>query len=75
MNNKRISDDSQCDRIHYAVYNYKWYTLDPRNARGLILLMIRSSKPIYLTAGKVFPMTMATFCNVSDQKYINHNFF
>ncbi|CAL1687668.1 unnamed protein product [Lasius platythorax] len=54
----------QCDRIHYAVYNYKWYTLDPRNARGLILLMIRSSKPIYLTAGKVFPMTMATFCNL-----------
>ncbi|KAF3054343.1 Odorant receptor 075 [Nylanderia fulva] len=54
----------QCDRIHYAVYNYKWYTLNSRNARGFILLMIRSSKPIYLTAGKVFPMTMATFCNL-----------
>ncbi|KAM0732886.1 Odorant receptor 4 [Formica fusca] len=54
----------QCDRIHYAVYNYKWYILDPKNARGLILLMIKSSKPIYLTAGKVFPMTMATFCNL-----------
>ncbi|XP_072752159.1 odorant receptor 13a-like isoform X2 [Anoplolepis gracilipes] len=55
---------NQCNQIHYAVYNYKWYTLDSRNARGLIFLMIRSSKPIYLTAGKVFPMTMATFCNL-----------
>ncbi|EFN70647.1 hypothetical protein EAG_03836, partial [Camponotus floridanus] len=54
----------QYDQLHYAVYNYNWYTLDPRNARNLIFLMIRSSKPIYLTAGKVFPMTMATFCNV-----------
>lgn len=61
----QISDNSQYDQLHYAVYNYNWYTLDPKNARNLIFLMIRSSKPIYLTVGKVFPMTMATFCNVS----------
>ncbi|XP_018303731.1 odorant receptor 43a-like [Mycetomoellerius zeteki] len=55
---------AQCDQIHRAVYNYKWYTLEPRSAKCLIVLLIRSNKSSYLTAGKVFPMTMATFCNL-----------
>ncbi|XP_026826812.1 odorant receptor 43a-like [Ooceraea biroi] len=55
---------AQCEQIHYTVYKYKWYTLDPRNIKGLLFLMVRSSKPIYLTAGKIFPMTMSTFCSL-----------
>ncbi|XP_070170232.1 odorant receptor 43a-like isoform X3 [Polyergus mexicanus] len=54
---------SQCNRIHYAAYSNKWYTLEPKDARDIIFLMIKTSEPLYLTAGKVFPMTMATFCN------------
>ncbi|XP_026826808.1 odorant receptor 49b isoform X1 [Ooceraea biroi] len=54
---------AQCEHIHYTVYNYKWYTLDPRNVKVLLFLMVRSSKPTYLTAGKIFPMTMSTFCS------------
>ncbi|EFN70643.1 hypothetical protein EAG_03832, partial [Camponotus floridanus] len=50
--------------IHYAAYFNKWYTLNPKDARDIIFLMIRTNEPLYLTAGKVFPMTMATFCNV-----------
>ncbi|XP_018354222.1 PREDICTED: uncharacterized protein LOC108755605 [Trachymyrmex septentrionalis] len=55
---------TQCDQIHSAVYNNKWYTLEPKSAKCLIVLLIRSNKSNYLTAGKVFPMTMATFCNL-----------
>ncbi|XP_011051952.1 PREDICTED: odorant receptor Or2-like [Acromyrmex echinatior] len=55
---------AQCNQIHNAVYNNKWYTLEPRSAKCLIVLLIRSNKSNYLTAGKVFPMTMATFCNL-----------
>ncbi|XP_011859238.1 PREDICTED: odorant receptor Or2-like [Vollenhovia emeryi] len=55
---------TQCDQIHHAVYLNKWYTIDPRKAWNLILLMIRSNKPLYLNIGKVFPLTMATFCNL-----------
>ncbi|KAH0954170.1 OrU18, partial [Eciton burchellii] len=55
---------SQCNQIHYAVYSNKWYTMKSRNAQCLILLMIRSKEPIYITAGKIFPMTMSTFCNL-----------
>lgn len=55
----------ECDRIHYAVYFNEWYTLDPKNAQDLILLMVRTNKPLYLNIGKIFSLTMATFCNVS----------
>ncbi|XP_070170249.1 odorant receptor 33a-like isoform X2 [Polyergus mexicanus] len=55
---------AQCDRIHYAAYCNKWYTLDSKYARNLILLMAKTDKPFYLNVGKVFPLTMATFCNL-----------
>ncbi|KAH0954171.1 OrU19, partial [Eciton burchellii] len=55
---------SQCNEIHYAAYCNEWYSLDSRNARCIILFMIRTNEPLYLTAGKVFPITMATFCNL-----------
>ncbi|XP_067205201.1 odorant receptor 33a-like isoform X2 [Linepithema humile] len=55
---------AQCNQIHYAVYCNEWYNLNPRNARDLALLMVRTNKPFYLTAGKVFTLTMATFCNL-----------
>ncbi|XP_025161022.1 odorant receptor 43a-like [Harpegnathos saltator] len=55
---------TQCENIHRAAYEYTWYTLDPKTSRSLILIMLRASKPLYITAGKTFPMTMATFCNL-----------
>ncbi|XP_011861193.1 PREDICTED: uncharacterized protein LOC105558217 [Vollenhovia emeryi] len=55
---------TQCDKIYYAAYFNEWYTMDPRKAWNLILLMIRTSRPLYLNIGKVFPLTMATFCNL-----------
>lgn len=52
------------DSIFNAVYNQQWYSLHPKDAKNLILLLIRSRKSTCLTAGKVFYMTMPTFCNV-----------
>ncbi|XP_025073608.1 odorant receptor Or2-like [Pogonomyrmex barbatus] len=52
------------DKIHRATYEYVWYTLEPKAARNLILIMLRAKKPLNITAGKTFPMTMATFCNL-----------
>ncbi|XP_011705641.1 PREDICTED: odorant receptor 7a-like [Wasmannia auropunctata] len=56
---------AQCNRIYYAAYSNNWYTMNAKVTQNLLLLMIRGSKPVYLTAGKIFPITMATFCNVS----------
>ncbi|KAH0954247.1 OrU15 [Eciton burchellii] len=55
---------ARCNEIHFAVYNHEWYFLDAKEARDLIPFMLRASQPIYYTAGKVFPITMATFCNL-----------
>lgn len=51
--------------MYYAAYDYEWYMLQPEEARTLILIMIRVNRPLYITAGKLFPMTMSMFCNVS----------
>lgn len=54
----------QCDGIFYAAYDYAWYTLKPNEARSLMMIMIRAERPLYITAGKIFPMTLSMFCSV-----------
>ncbi|CAL1687665.1 unnamed protein product [Lasius platythorax] len=54
----------QCNGIYEAVCQYKWYNLKPRQARSLLIMMMQANKPLNLTAGKLFPMTMATFCGL-----------
>jgi len=58
----------KCDRIYEAVYHYKWYNLKPKQNKNLLIIMMMAIKPLHLTAGKLFPMTMTTFCNV---RFIN----
>ncbi|XP_071576932.1 odorant receptor 9a-like [Temnothorax nylanderi] len=55
---------AQCNKIYYAAYSNKWYSMNPKVTHNLLLLMIRGSIPVYLTAGKIFPITMATFCSL-----------
>ncbi|XP_025270073.1 odorant receptor 43a [Camponotus floridanus] len=55
---------TQSEKIHRATYEYVWYNLEPKTARNLMLIMLRTKKSLYITAGKIFPMTMATFCNL-----------
>ncbi|EFN70668.1 hypothetical protein EAG_03857, partial [Camponotus floridanus] len=52
------------EAIYRTVYDLKWYKWEPKQARNLILLMIQTQKPFCITAGKIFPLTMTTFCNV-----------
>ncbi|XP_024885000.1 odorant receptor 49b-like [Temnothorax curvispinosus] len=58
---------TQCDEIYYAAYSNEWYSVDPKLTQDLLFLLIRGAKPIYLTAGKMFPVTMTTFCNLFDE--------
>ncbi|KAL0102348.1 hypothetical protein PUN28_018699 [Cardiocondyla obscurior] len=55
---------TQSEKIFYAAYEYSWYNLEPKVAKELILIMLRAKKPLNITAGKTFPMTMSTFCNL-----------
>jgi len=54
----------KCEEIYRALCDLEWYKLEPKKAKSLILLMIRTSQPFRITAGKVFPLTMTTFCSV-----------
>ncbi|XP_070152485.1 odorant receptor 10-like [Polyergus mexicanus] len=55
---------TQSEKIHRATYEYIWYNLEAKAARNLMLIMLRAKKPLHITAGKIFPMTMVTFCNL-----------
>ncbi|XP_011156944.2 odorant receptor 43a [Solenopsis invicta] len=54
----------QCNAVYREIYNLEWYKLESKNGRNLILLMIRTRHPFCITAGKIIPLTMATFCSV-----------
>ncbi|XP_018303726.1 odorant receptor 43a-like [Mycetomoellerius zeteki] len=54
----------QCEEVYKAIYHYKWYNLKPKQAKNLLIIMMLVNRPLHLTAGKFFPMTMATFCNL-----------
>jgi len=38
--------------------------MNSKVTKNLLLLMMRGHKPVYLTTGKIFPLTMVTFCSV-----------
>ncbi|XP_011156943.3 odorant receptor 43a [Solenopsis invicta] len=54
----------ECDGVYRATCDLEWYKLKARKARNIILLMIRLNHPLQITAGKIIPLTMATFCSI-----------
>ncbi|XP_018376862.1 PREDICTED: odorant receptor 43a-like [Trachymyrmex cornetzi] len=54
----------QSNAVYRAMCDIEWYKLKPSKARNLILLMIRAKYPFYITAGTIFPLTLANFCNI-----------
>ncbi|XP_077259758.1 uncharacterized protein LOC143896080 [Temnothorax americanus] len=55
---------TQCEGVYQAVCEYRWYELKPKQARNIILLMTRANKPLNVTVGKIFPLTMNSFCSL-----------
>ncbi|GAB1864520.1 Odorant receptor [Camponotus japonicus] len=53
-----------CNAVYRAVCDLEWYKLESRKARNLIILMIRIHEPFRITAGKIVPLTMTTFCSL-----------
>ncbi|XP_076245988.1 odorant receptor 10-like [Calliopsis andreniformis] len=54
------------ENLYHAVYKCDWINLKSKEAKNLILIIARCSTPLYITAGKLFPMSLLTFCNVSS---------
>lgn len=54
-----------------AVYKANWYELPPSVSKSFLLIMIRASNPITITAGKFFAMSLNNFTGVSTEKFVN----
>ncbi|XP_067206063.1 odorant receptor 9a-like [Linepithema humile] len=55
---------NECEAVYRALCDLEWYILKPTESKALILITMRASKSFSITAGKRFPLSMATFCNV-----------
>ncbi|KAK0093232.1 hypothetical protein PV326_014002 [Microctonus aethiopoides] len=47
---------NQSESLFTAVYNCNWVTLTPSEFRQIILILIRTRQPLYITAGKFSPI-------------------
>ncbi|XP_029672727.1 odorant receptor 13a-like [Formica exsecta] len=54
----------QWKAVYYAVYDREWYKWESKQAKNLIPLMMRVQQPCGITAGKIIPLTMTTFCSL-----------
>ncbi|XP_076245375.1 uncharacterized protein LOC143185930, partial [Calliopsis andreniformis] len=50
--------------LHLAVCQSDWLSLKSKEAKCLILIISKSSTLLYITAGKLFPLSLVTFCNI-----------
>nr|XP_031847168.1 odorant receptor Or2-like [Nomia melanderi] len=57
--------ENQSQGIYDATYECEWLNLKSNEMRSLLLVMTKSKKPLFVTAGKLFPMTMLTFGNIT----------
>ncbi|XP_025075352.1 odorant receptor 82a-like [Pogonomyrmex barbatus] len=63
----------QCKQVGEIAYMTNWYRLPYKTARGLILIISRSSTVIKLTAGKLVHLSIATFGDVMKTSMIYLN--
>ncbi|XP_070170149.1 odorant receptor 10-like [Polyergus mexicanus] len=54
----------QWEAVYHAVCDREWYKWESKQAKNIILLMIRVQQPCGITAGKIVPLTMTTFCSL-----------
>ncbi|XP_043682430.1 uncharacterized protein LOC122635833 [Vespula pensylvanica] len=47
-----------------AFYEYEWYDVSPMDLKMVLICMIGASKPLQLTSGKFFVLSLCTFSDV-----------
>lgn len=52
--------------ISYAFYESEWYNLSADEARSLMMIGFKCTKPLILTAGKFAPLSFNLFTGVSN---------
>ena len=55
----------EAQHVAHAVAEMDWVDLPLDVQKGLVLVIARSQRPIYMTAGKFVPLSMIMFMSVS----------
>lgn len=56
--------------IFENVYNSKWYAVPKQSVQDVIPMMVASKNPRKLTAGKIFTLSLATYCSVGTSEIV-----
>ncbi|XP_049772194.1 odorant receptor Or2-like [Schistocerca cancellata] len=59
----------QGEAVCAAAYNSSWFDADARFKRSMRILMCRAQKPLSLTAGRMYPISRATFVWLVNASY------
>ncbi|EEZ99312.1 odorant receptor 70 [Tribolium castaneum] len=59
----------ESDTISDAIYLSKWYEFDKRSKKALCILMERLKRPMTVTCGKIFTMSLVTFTMILRRAY------
>ncbi|KAK2583174.1 hypothetical protein KPH14_009194 [Odynerus spinipes] len=67
----RLKEKSE--RVGELTYSIEWYRLPSGIINDLAMIIIRSSRPSHLTAGKIFDVSLQGFCDVckTSAAYLN----
>ncbi|XP_043287647.1 odorant receptor Or1-like [Venturia canescens] len=57
------------ERVAFAAYSGNWWKFDRRFNSTLKILMIRSQRPLFLTAGKIMIVSLETFTSILRMSY------
>ncbi|XP_023247295.1 odorant receptor 63a-like [Copidosoma floridanum] len=52
------------EEVFHSCYACKWYNLSEKTKNLIKIMLLRSLKPCYLTGGKMFTMSMDTYCSM-----------
>ncbi|XP_018564120.1 odorant receptor 85b-like [Anoplophora glabripennis] len=57
------------DKINDAIYMSNWYEADLSLKKSIMIFMEKCKKPVVLTAGKIFPLSLVTFTSIMRSSY------
>ncbi|KAJ8923005.1 hypothetical protein NQ315_001553 [Exocentrus adspersus] len=57
------------DKINEAVYMSNWYEADSGTKKSILIFMEKCKRPVVLTAGKLFPLSLDTFIGLMRSSY------
>ena len=59
----------QSVEVHQALYGCTWYGRSESFKRTMLQVIVRAQRPVSLTAGKLYIVSMETFATVSRHSY------